>query len=143
MDADQFRMARAAVDMPIRELARLAGCNKADIVDLENRRLEHRRSPQLQERIQQEVATVLGRYVIFIEATEEHGPGVMLRPGMVAGCWRDKPRNGLDPVDEGGAQLLEYFRARREDWNSLPEEARAALLGAIYGAVPDVDPLTL
>lgn len=139
MDADQLRMARAAIDITASELAKQAGVGRNTVIELEKRRRS-----QPHERIRQEIIAFLERFVVFVEATEDHGPGVMLRSGMIAGCWRERPKNGTEPepLDEDAAKILEYWKDRPEDWKSLPEETQFAMLLAIYGSVPEVDPIS-
>lgn len=125
--------------IPVRELGEASGVHHNTISNMENRK--HAR---VQEGSSAKLRSYLERFVTFIEPESVAGSGVRLRLGVTPGCWRDPSYDGqaLTPVEEGGAQLLEYFDTRRADWAALPEPARAALLVAIFGVVPDVDPLS-
>lgn len=139
MDADQSRMARAAIDISLTQLNERTGVGKNRVSQFEKRE-----APLVPES-HQKVRDYLSKFVIFVaERAGEHGPGVLLRPGMTAGSWmgENPSQNGaLQPMDDGASQLLDYWRARPGDWTSLPMEARAAMLMTIYGRVPETDPI--
>jgi transcriptional regulator with XRE-family HTH domain len=139
VDADQSRMARAAIDISLTQLMERTGVGKNRVSQFEKR--EAALVPDSHEKVK----SYLSRFVVFVsERMGEHGAGVLLRPGMTAGAWRGENQDSdgdLNPVDDGGTQLLEYWRARPTDWAGLPMEARASMLMAIFGRVPEVDPI--
>jgi transcriptional regulator with XRE-family HTH domain len=133
---DQCRMARAAIDVDLSEVAQITGLSTTTLYQFEQRVRRPRAATT------DKLEGFLSGFVIFVDPSEEHGGGVLLRSGVSAGSWREgAPKGDLNPVDDGGTQLLEYWRARPQDWAGLPMEARASMLMAIFGRVPEVDPI--
>ncbi len=138
INPDQSRMARAAIDIGLTEVSLATGLSSTTISQFEQRIVSKPRAATLAI-----LEGLFGGFVIFVEPTAEHDGGVLLKPGMTAGSWReDAPVQEIRPVDDAGTQLLEYWRARPEDWAGLPMEARAAMLMTIYGKVPEADPIS-
>ncbi len=136
IDADQSRMARAAIAIDLAEISEKTGLSITTISEFERRETKTRKATR------KKLAEFLGDFVIFLDAKPgEHGAGVLLKPGMTAKSWEEgKPRSERSPRGEGGAQLLAYWKSRPEDWASLPEGAKASTLVAIFGEVPKIDP---
>jgi hypothetical protein len=98
--------------------------------------------------VQKKLHAFADRFAIFVEARDgEHGVGVILKQGIMAGAWHgdqpapETPPGRPEPTSETGAQFLAYWTARPEEWTSLSDEAKAAMLEMIFGVVPEKDPI--
>jgi transcriptional regulator with XRE-family HTH domain len=133
-------MARAGLDITIRELAQLTGVDKATVSHIEKERHTEggKRAPTLKK-----VREWLEHWVIFVAPSEgDHCGGVLLKPGVTAGSYREgKPQPSIEPIGDGERQILEYWRAHPDEWKALTEEARSATLTAIFGVAPEEDPI--
>lgn len=132
MDASQLRMARAGLNIGVHELARRAGVEPNTVSNIANDRFTGAKGGRRAASIQK-LRDYLDGVVIFVDAEPgEHGSGVILREGVLK-------EDG--PVEDGERQLLEYWRGHPSEWTALSEEARAATLTAIFGSVPEEDPI--
>ena len=77
INPDQSRMARAAIDIGLIEISRLTGLSPTTISQFEQRVVATPRPATLAI-----LEGLLEEFVIFVDPTDEHGGGVLLKPGV-------------------------------------------------------------
>jgi transcriptional regulator with XRE-family HTH domain len=130
----QIRMARAALRINVRQLAKLAGVDKGTIIRIENGGNAYTATlDRLRDALEQ-------AGVKFIPPMDDvHDGGAALKPGV-------KPRAGLgssegDGTGDGGLKALEgaeeaeaFWRANPGAWAALSQTGRYVLSREIFGA---------
>jgi DNA-binding XRE family transcriptional regulator len=148
------RLVRAAFRFSVRHLAQRVGVNKGTVVNLEA-------GGGAQTRTAEKLLAAFGDMVEFVEETDEHGPGIILKKGwekhvqegadidtesgkansgLNSATWDwegdaieldDTPLESFKYSDEDRAEMLAYWRAKPERWASLAEVSRHCLLRAM------------
>ncbi|WP_371818771.1 helix-turn-helix domain-containing protein [Rhodomicrobium sp. Az07] len=127
----QFRMARAALLLTVRELAEIAGVHRNTIIRIEAGEASHGPTVAAVQRALEEAG------IMFLMPGETHGPGVALKPGVA------EPRRvpGATSASEGSdggmkardPELAAFWEARPAGWAELSEEGRRVISEAAFG----------
>ena len=133
-------MARAAHGINLEELYDFTGVDKGTV-----NKYEKGVTKKLWGSTRERLETFFEGALVFLPAQEGVcGVGVQFKPGAKPGGFRLEPASPPPlpvPQSSGAAALLAYWRSRPAEWLSLPREVQDLQLEAVYGFVPEMDPI--